>query len=507
MNPNKITRLFSLVGIMAILSMMTAGCSSYEEIATYDASTQGRVSFELVRNNVYLITSLSEAKTIKVSLCNENGDTITLPSMELTGDDNLIRTPYFPLKAGGYFVVGYKCFDLQADLIEDLDITIDEDNYIEIDAGEDFDIPLPVRVKKVLTTSNLYNTLQGICLEIVGDDESLWPASWDFASGEISIDWAGLEFDTDAFSNPTDLIGFVLNGEPDYVINSDTWEQILVSLPEFKNIKVLPACIANLPKLQNIVVKNCDLEELPSELENSYITSIAIEKTNLASLPKEMGNMKELTDAMFVGNKLTAFPECLTNIKTMELFTIDNERIASVPASIANWGEKLTALNIRNTDITELPDVFDKLWHVSTLDLSGNKNLATLPQSIGMEKIPYGNGDNYSLNGLTGLDLSECAFTTIPSAIMRGGIKNVDLSNNKITSIDKESIEKMKDLQVLVLDGNKLTSFPTISNEHLTMISLINTGLTREQVDLSKLPSLNPKYVFFTQEDWDKVFR
>lgn len=499
----KIKTLFLYLATLLTL----ASCSEKNTEKPYDPLTQGRLSFELIRNNVYIISSLSEAKTIKVTLLSEEGDTIVLPSLELTGDENLIRTPYIPLDAGGYWVIGYRCFDLQADLIDDLDITIDEDNYVEVEVGEDLDIPLPTYVKKVLTTSNLYNSLQGICLEILGDDESLWPASWDFASGEITIEWAGLEFDTDQFSNPTDVIGFVLDGNPDYIINSDTWEPILVSLPEFKHVKVLPACIVNLTKLQSIVVRNCDLEEIPSEFEDSHITSLTVENTNLASLPSSLARMTDLTDASFIGNKMTEFPECLTGVKTMEMFTIDNERITSVPASISNWGDHLTALNICNTDITSLPDVFDKLWRVSTLNFSGNKHLATLPPSIGIENIPYGNGDTYSKSYISGLNLSRCAFTAIPKAVQRAGILTLDLANNQITSLSSSDLEAMSDLETLILDGNPLSSFPRITNPNLAMLSLIGTGLTREQVDLSGLLKLNPKYVFFTQEDYDKVFK
>lgn len=491
-----------------MIGMLMLACSKKEvSEPVYDPSSQGRVSFELIRNNVYLVSSLSDAKTVKVVLTDEKGDTIALPSLPLTGSEDLIRTPYVPLKAGGYHIIGYRCFDLQADLIEDLDITLDEDNYIEVEAGEDMDIFLPVQVKKVLTTSNLYNTLQGICLEILGDDESLWPKSWDFASGEINIDWAGLEFDTDAFSNPTDVIGFVLDGNEDYIINSDTWEQQLVSLPEFRHVKVLPACLVNLTKLQSIVVRNCDLEDIPSEFEDSYITSLSVENTQLATLPDALGRMPALTDAGFIGNKMTEFPECLTDVKTMEIFTIDNERITSVPASIGNWSDHLTALNIRNTDISELPDVFDKLWRVSTIDLSGNTRLSTLPQSLGLEKIPYGADGNYSQSAISGLNLMGCAFAEIPAAIQHAGIKVLNLANNKITTIEQSALDKMTDLESLVLDGNHLTSFPRLTNPHLSMLSLIGTGLTREQVDLSGLPNLNPRYVFFTQEDYDKVFR
>lgn len=498
-------RLTLYTSLLVLLTLF--GCSKKdEEGLPYNPTNQGLVVFELIRNNVYTISSLSEAHTIKVTLRDMDGKEFTLPSLELSGNEDRISTKPYPLNVGLYEVTGYRCYDLQADLIDDLDITLTEDNIIEVEAGEELPIFLPTYVKNPLTTSNLYNTLYGICLEILGDDESLWPESWDFASGEIDINWAGLEFDTDANSNPTDVIGLIIDGSPQYVINSDTGEEILVSLPEFKDMSILPACVTNLTALQSIVIRNCAMELLPSELEHSFINNLTIEHTDLSSLPKELGNMTSLTSVSFDGNKFTEFPECLSNVKSMEIFSINNERISDIPASIANWGDNLISLSICNTDISSIPDVFDKLWHVSTLDLSGNRQLSELPATVGLEKIPYDNTGNYSFTALRGVILKDCAFTAIPSEVQRKGLQHLDLSNNNITSVNKEEIEKMEDIEALILDGNKLSSFPTLSNPKLTMLSLIGTGLTRDQVDLSKLPKLNPRYVFFTQEEYNSVF-
>lgn len=499
--------LFLLISVLAF-----ASCSKNDSNSEkFDAKTQGRAIFELVRNNVYIISDLSEARTLKVTLLNEKGDTIALPSLALQQselNEDLIQTAPYPLAVGTYRLLSYRCFDLQGDLIEDLDVVFEEAKQepFTILAGEDEYVALPTDVKVVITTSNLYNTLQGICLEILGPDEDLWPKSWDFASGEITIDWAGLEFDTDANSNPTDVISIVIDGDPVYIINSDTWEKQLVSLPEFKHMVSLPACIANLTGIQSIVVRNCDLEDVPAEIEYSRATSFVVENTNLASLPEEFGNMTDLTDFAIRNNKFTEFPECISNIKTMEICFIENEAIPSIPASIANW-EKLTALTIAGTEISALPDVFDKLWRISNLDLHNNAKLASLPATLALEKIPYGTGSDYSLSRITGINLSHCAFTAIPSQVQRGGIRNLDLSYNGITSVSKEAIEKMADIETLILDGNKLSSFPKLTNSKLQMLSLIGTGLKREQVDLSGMPNLNPKYVFFTQEEYDKVFK
>lgn len=501
----KLRNIFLLL-ILSITLPVFYACQSKEEVELYDPQTQGRVSFELVRHSVYLIDDLTEARTIKITLAC-GGDTITLPSLELKGSDDMIATPFVPLSRGVYTLLSYRCFDLQGDLIEDLDITVTKDNVFEVTPGEDISLSLPVEVKKVLTTSNLYNSLRGICLEILGEDESLWPKSWDFESGEITIDWAGLEFDTDANSNPTDVIGLVIDGKPDYILNSDTWENILVSLPEFHDMKVLPACVTNLTGLQSVVVRNCLMEQLPAEMQYSFIETLTINNTLLSDMPEEMGRMKQLKSVELSGNRLRTFPECLTNVASMEVFSIEDEAITEVPASIAQWGEHLVSLRIVGTQIKQLPDVFDRLWHVSMLDFSRNAQLAQLPATIGLEKIPYGEGENYSYSGITGLDLHGCAFTSIPAPVQRGGIRYLNLADNRLTSVSAQQLETMKDLETLILDGNALQSFPRLTNPRLQMLSLIGTGLTREQVDLSGLPSLNPRYVFFTQQEYDAIFK
>ena len=495
--------------LLFTLSLLTLlSCRESEEIQPgYDPATQGQVCFELVRHNVYLMSDLTEARTIRVTLQDAQGDTLRLPSLGLQGNEDRISTGYYPLQAGGYTLLGYRCFDLQGDLLEDLDITLTRDNYFEVEPGDSLPLSLPIQVKRVLTTSNLYNTLRGICLEILGDDEDLWPQSWDFASGEIDINWAGLEFDTDANSNPTDVIGLVIDGYPQYILNSDTWEQQLVSLPEFYDMTILPSCVSNLTGLQSIVVRNTMMEDLPAELQYATISSLAIENTRLSGIPDELGEMKNLTDLSLRSNRLTAFPEAFTRVSTMEIFDLQDEDIQDLPASIAQWGEHLVSLTVSGTRISAVPDVFDRLWHVSTLDLSRNPLLSTLPASIGLEKIPYGTDGRYSYSALTGLLLSDCAFTAIPQAVQRGGIRTLDMARNQIREVSAAQLEAMTDLESLILDGNPLTAFPRITNPHLQMLSLIGTGLTRDQVDLSGLPNLNPRYVFFTQEEYDAVFR
>lgn len=462
----------------------------------------GTVSFEMVRYNVYgTVTSLSEARTIKVVVVNSQAEKIELPSLMLTGNEDLIKTAAYPLPAGHYIVQSYRCFDLNGDLIESLDVTMTKENEFDVVASQETAMGLTVQVKNSQTISNVYNTLYGLCLEVLGSDKSKWPKSWDFDGEGIDGSWAGLEFEWDvATDSPIELIGLVINGEEDYILNSDTWELELASLPEFKHMKKLPGCLANLTKLDGITIMNCDMEEIDPEFQYSPITSMTITNTKLKRIPDELGNLRSLCDVWIEGNELEEFPTALTRCENLYAFVLKDEpKVSYVPESIGNWGTNLISLNISGTGISELPDVFDKLWKVSSLELEDNPNLATLPATIGLEKVPY-EGGGYSDTGITGLYLDGCGFTSIPDVAKRKRLQVLSMSRNKLTSVSKEDFDAMSDLQALYLNDNRFSSFPALTNPQLGYLSLMRCGLHKSDIDISGLPMLNPKYSFYCEE-------
>lgn len=489
---------FALILCSALLSALTfTSCSNDAEVGLPDG--YGTVTFELIRYNVYgTVTSLTDARTIKVVVVDNKGKKTELPSLDFNGNEDLMKTTAYPLPAGHYVVQSYRCFDINGDLIESLDVTMYQENEFDVTAGKNTDMGLTVQVKTPLTISNVYNALYGLCLEVIGSDKSKWPKSWDFDGEGIDGSWAGLEFEWDVATNtPSELIGLVINGDEEYIINSDTWEEELVSLPEFKHMKKLPGCVANLTKLDGITIMNCDMEEIDPELQHSPITSLTIMNTRLKRIPTELGNLRELCDVWIEGNDLEEFPTPLTQCKNMYAFVLKDEpKVTSVPEEISNWTKNLISLNISGTGITSLPDVFDKLYRVSTLELEDNPNLSTLPASIGLENIPYSAG-GYTPTGITGVILDGCGFTSIPDAVKRPRILTLSMCRNRLTSVQKADFDAMPDLESLYLDDNSFTSFPALTNPKLSYFSLMRCGLHKSDVNIDGLPSL--KY-FFCEE-------
>ncbi|MGL5921025.1 MAG: hypothetical protein ACRCZQ_11085, partial [Bacteroidales bacterium] len=109
-------------------------------------------------------------------------------------------------------------------------------------------------------------------------------------------------------------------------------------------------------------------------------------------------------------------------------------------------------------------------------------------------------------------------FTTFPDELISPKYTTIHIRGNKFTSINKADIESMTNLDCLILDNNKLSSFPQLNKENMRMISLINTGLTAADVDRSGMPKLISKhtdpqgnkyeydFLFFTQDQFDAIF-
>lgn len=497
--PHSLQKRLATLALLIAATFALFSCSSDDDSNAIPKG-YGTVQFEMIRSNVYTVASLNTARTIKITVVDENAKETVLPSLDLVGDENLISTKPVALPAGHYIVKSYRCFDLQGDLIEDLDITMTKENEFDITASIQTQMVLTVQVKQALTTSNLYNSLYGLCLEVLGSDKSKWPPSWNFEGDGIDQTWAGLEFEWDIETDsPAELIGLIIDGEEDYIINSDTWERQLVSLPEFKHMKKLPGCVANLTSLDGITIRNCDMEEIDPELQYSHITSLTITNTKLKHIPEELSNLQHIADVWIEGNELEEFPTALTECKNLYAFVLKDEPgITSVPESIQNWGEHLITLNISGTGITSLPDVFDKLYHVSTLELENNANLTSLPATIGLTQIPYPGG-GFSPMGITGIILDGCGFTEIPAEVKRDRMLMLSMRNCKLTSVSKADFDAMPALQALYLDGNKFTSFPALTNPSLGFLSLTRCGLKKSQVDISGLPMLKA-WNFYCEE-------
>lgn len=449
-------------------------------------ATQGQIRFQFKKITTWGISDLQEMKSIKLVLT-KDGERIITPSLTLSGSSDSLSTDLFILEQGSYEVVEYKTFAADASLL--LDVELEDNKEFIIKAGNILDFSLQVKIKETIIQNNVRNSLFAICIEAFGPDSANWPPTW--RNANPLKNWENIEFETDDYDNITALVSITLD-------------------KTFAPLKRLPSSIVNLPTLENLIITDNALEELPANIGESYITGLTIRNTNLSSFPASMSKL-DLHGILLDGNKLTEYPKFLTSQKNLNLLHIYNEAITEIPAEIAQNG-MLRSLNLCNLQLTSLPDVFDQLFRISILDISGNKGLETLPATI--KVLQFGNQSSY----LRGIYAKDCGFTQLPAEVISAKLRQIDFSGNPITSINKEDIESMTNLDCLQLNDMNLSSFPKLNKENMRMLSLINTGLTAADVDRTGMPNLYSvqhgndgvtytyDFLFFKQEQYDAIF-
>lgn len=449
---------------------------------------EGAMTFSFYRINGYAITDMDEIATIKITL-EKDGIRRELPSLAMSGNADSIQSEICFLEEGNYRIIKYLTYDQTAALITEA--TPQKDNVFTVSRGKTDNFIMPIVVNHKLDKSNTLNTLYAICTDAFGPDRSLWPKTW---NEEYDMaEWENLEF-------------------AEYEDGSIAYVTGLTLDSKFAPMKRLSPAIINFAGLTSLIIRDNALEELPENFGMLNIESLQISNTNLSSFPESMGRMS-LYSVLLDGNKFTSVPEVLLTQDKMTLLVIRNEQISEIPQELEKFTD-LTSLELSGLNITSIPDFFDKLYRVNSLNISRNKHLATLPATIKMER--YGNQGSYLRSVLA----AGSGFTAIPDELISPKFKMLDLSDNKITSLNKNDLEKLVNVHTLYLSGNQLTSFPDVEMPALEMLVLINCGLTPEQVNREGMPNLYSvhkdfttgeewllDYLFFTQEQFDALFK
>jgi Leucine-rich repeat (LRR) protein/GTPase SAR1 family protein len=162
-------------------------------------------------------------------------------------------------------------------------------------------------------------------------------------------------------------------------------------------------------------------------------------------------------------NQLTELPETIGRLTQLQSLDLSDNKLTTLPESIGDL-TRLQTLDLRKNQLTELPETIGRLTQLHTLDLSYNQ-LTTLPESIGhltqlQELVP-------SNNQLTALPKSIGQLTQLQELV---------LSNNQLTALPK-SIGQLTQLTELNLADNKLTALPD-SLGFLTNLKKLSLGLT-----------------------------
>lgn len=193
---NIYTKHIFLYCLMLCTALFTA-CSDDDDIQEALAEGQGEVIFTFERNQVYSITSLEEMVRLKVTL-EKDGETITLPTFDLTGDEKAMTSEPIRLDNGVYTVKKYIAYNNKGVQVMEAYLESDNELVVEHESVTTFYFPISIRI--TYSNNMLRSTLFGICTEIFGNDSTLWPKTWR-EENEDFLTWENLHFETDDYGN------------------------------------------------------------------------------------------------------------------------------------------------------------------------------------------------------------------------------------------------------------------------------------------------------------------
>lgn len=447
----KATLLFCFMVCAALLM----GCSDDDEVATL-AEGQGEVTFKFVRNKVFTISTLEDMARLKVTL-EKDGNKIDLKTVDLTGNEDELTSETLVLEEGTYHVVRYVAYNNKGVQIQEA--YVDDENIITVKHGEMATFYFPISIRFVYINNQLRNQLFGLCEQVLGTDSTKWPKTWRVENEDL-LTWENLEFEVDDYGNISYLASIIFDNKA------------------FPGMKKLPGLISSFSTLEGIQIMDIpEFEELPDNLDKSTLYAILIMNTGFKTFPKNFEKMKNLHSLTIVNSELDELPARLGELSELRDLEISGNKISEFPAALAEKLQKVVSLRMNDTKLSTLPSNIFSMKMVSTFDFRNNPNLISLPESRG-EGVRMG-----------GLLLDNCGFTSIPK-IAQGRLRTLTLANNKITSVSENDLNALSgELESLILDGNKINSFPKMDSKSLIELKLNDCGLSTIP-DLSALPNL-----------------
>jgi hypothetical protein len=218
-------------------------------------------------------------------------------------------------------------------------------------------------------------------------------------------------------------------------------------------IKKLPDEIGNLTSLEHLIIEKCDLTSLPESIGKlTKIKNINLHQTNLSSLPESFGS--------------------LVNLKVLNLSFNNLHRLPNSFKHLVN----LKDLNLRNNSLNDISLWIGNLLSLRKLNLMVNRNIKTIPESIG------------NLKSLRELILWETGIKSLPSTIKNlKKLKILDLSNTYLRAIP-DWIGDLSSLEYLSCNSGSLMwhQIMEIPDSILNCASLKSLRVNRENL---KTPS------------------
>jgi adenylate cyclase len=231
----------------------------------------------------------------------------------------------------------------------------------------------------------------------------------------------------------------------------------------------LPPSLSRASRLTILDVSNNRLEQLEhAELSRLQgLISLKLANNRLRSLPSYFGCFKSMRTLNVSSNFLDSFPKFLCDLEALVDIDMSFNGIASLPDEIGQL-KNLERFVITNNRLAgSLPDTFGQLVNLKEVDVRYN-TLVNIDVIAQLPKVEQISADHNSVS------VCECEFTKIrvlrlnSNPVTKFEILNsvptlttLILSNAKLAHIPDAAFDKMPNLVKLILDKNHFVSLPS----------------------------------------------
>lgn len=225
--------------------------------------------------------------------------------------------------------------------------------------------------------------------------------------------------------------------------------------------------------LKSLSIRNAKFHRIPSAfiklttLETLRLDTIDISDWNSPALQNVADTILSL---YLVVIDLTEWPSWVSGCRSLHRLKIIASTLYSIPDdAFVALNETLTSLTIHYADFSQIPTALSSLGNLTTLDITGN-HLASVNGREGLQQVttfPWAR----TLLKLTG---GNMFLTSLPDLSAMICLTRLDLRYNKITEVSSDLLPK--DLEILILNENRITVITEVSFTNLSRLELLDMG-------------------------------
>lgn len=239
--------------------------------------------------------------------------------------------------------------------------------------------------------------------------------------------------------------------------------------------KTLPPSLLKLISLHSLTLQHNHLHSVSGIEMLTKLQFFDVSHNSIGTLPKSIGELRNLRVMNLSGNKLRILPDGIGNLSRLETLNCSSNHLTSLPDSVVHLTE-VTCLDISGNKITALPENFGKLSKLEDLRATGNY-ITILPKSFAQ------------LNNLRSLLLGSNRFLYVPMELAAlNRLESLNLRSNHILTMECP----LPSVKSLVLDRNRVSSLGNGigRSTNLEFLSLERNMLKTISMDIANLTKL-----------------